>query len=135
MIITRFDPDDELIVVTGLIWGPRGDCREVTLAVDTGSSVTLVVPEVTDALGYSARDGETITVIRSAIGSEQGYLMRVAKFEALGFELPDFRVHVHDLPDGFGIEGLLGLSFLRKFDYDVRSVLGQLRVDHASSVA
>ena len=72
---------------------------------------------------------------RTAIGKEQGYLLRVAKFSALGYDLPDFRVHVHDLPDGFGIEGLLGLSFLRNFDYEVRSTLGQLRVDRASSLA
>jgi hypothetical protein len=83
-------------------------------------------------LGYSAREAEAITVIRSAIGKEQGYLMRVAKVSALGFDLGDFRIHVHDLPEGFGIEGVLGLSFLRRFDYQVRSILGQLRVDHAS---
>jgi len=58
--------------------------------------------------------------------------MRVAKFSALGFDLTDFRIHVHDLPEGYGIEGILGLNFLRNFDYEVRSILGQLRVDHAS---
>lgn len=50
------------------------------LAVDTGSTETLVMPEVTDTLGYNARAGEAITVIRTAIGKEQGYLLRVAKF-------------------------------------------------------
>lgn len=33
------------------------------------------------------------------------------------------------------MEGLVGLSFLRNFDYEVRSTLGQLRVDRASSLA
>ncbi len=62
-------------------------------------------------------------------------MMRVAKFSALGFEFPDFRVHVHDLPDGFGIDGLLGLSFLRHFDFEVRPLVGQLRVERASLTA
>jgi aspartyl protease family protein len=135
MIVTAFDPAHELIVVTATIWGPQGSFREVRLAVDTGSTETLLMPQVTDTLGYSARAGEAITVIRTAIGKEQGYLLRVAKFSALGYDLLDFRVHVHDLPDGFGIEGLVGLSFLRNFDYEVRSTLGQLRVDRASSLA
>lgn len=61
-------------------------------------------------------------------------MMRVARFAALGYELSAFRMQLHDLPDGFGIRGLLGLSFLRNFDYDVRSILGQIRVARASSV-
>lgn len=135
MIVTGFDPRADLIVIKGTIWSAQGRARDVELAVDTGSSETLIIPEVTDDLGYSARDGEAITVIRSPIGREQGYLMRVAKFSALGFDLTDFRIHVHDLPDGYGIEGVLGLNFLRNFDYEVRSILGQLRVGHASSVS
>jgi predicted aspartyl protease len=134
VIVTDFDPRGELIVIKGTLWSTQGRARDVELAVDTGASETLIIPEVTDDLGYGARDGEAITVIRSPLGREQGYLMRVAKFSALGFELTDFRMHIHDLPDGYGIEGILGLNFLRNFDYEVRSLLGQLRVDHASSV-
>jgi len=91
VIVTGFDPRGELIVIKGTIWSAQGRARDVELAVDTGASETLIIPEVTDALGYGARDGEAITVIR-------------------------------------------GLNFLRNFDYEVRSILGQLRVDHASSV-
>jgi predicted aspartyl protease len=130
--VTPFDTGEDLILIRGRVWGPQGQHREVRLAVDTGSSETLLIPEVTDRLGYSARAGDAITVIRSAIGKEQGYTMRVARFSALGFAIPDFRVHVHDLPDGFGIDGLLGLSFLRHFDVDLRPRLGELRVGPAS---
>jgi hypothetical protein len=31
----------------------------------------------------------------------------------------DFRIHVHDLPEETGIDGLLGLSFLKQFNYGV----------------
>lgn len=48
-------------------------------------------------------------MIRSAIGNEPGYLMRVAKFSALGFDLANFRVHVHDLPDGRAASACAGL--------------------------
>ena len=49
----------------------------------------------------------------------------VPRFRALGFELRDFRVDAHDLPEGFDIDGLLGLSFLRQLNYEVRSGEGE----------
>jgi hypothetical protein len=38
----------------------------------------------------------------------------------------DFRVHAHDLPDGWNIRGLIGLSFLRQFNYEIRSLEGRI---------
>jgi hypothetical protein len=52
--------------------------------------------------------------------------MPVTRFSALGFTLTNFRIHVHDLPDTLGIQGLLGLSFLRQFNYEVRSAEGRI---------
>lgn len=128
MKVTRFDPASDLIIVSARLWGPRGDKR-VSLALDTAASETHLVPDVLDDLGYSPRQGEQVTVVRSAIGSEQGYLMRVARFSALGFTSSDFRIHVHDLPDGFGIDGLLGLSFLKQLNYEIRSNEGRILAD------
>jgi hypothetical protein len=45
---------------------------------------------------------------------------------ALGFTCNDFRIHVHDLPEGIGIDGLLGLSFLRQLNYEIRSAEGRI---------
>jgi len=129
--VTRFDPALDLIIIPARLWDRRGRQVELQIALDTGSSETLVVPEVTEALGYGARDGEQVTVIRSAIGREQGYMMRVARFAALGFTVPDYRLHVHDLPEGFGIDGILGLSFLRELSYEIRSREGRIRVERA----
>ena len=42
------------------------------------------------------------------------------------------QVHVQDLPDGWNIEGLIGLSFLRQFNYEIRSLEGRLLVDRAT---
>lgn len=67
----------------------------------------------------------------SAIGKEPGYMLRVSRFASLGFSFADFVLHVHDLPDGIGIDGLLGLSFLRRFNYEVRSQEGRIRVERS----
>jgi hypothetical protein len=78
---------------------------------------------VIDDLGNSPRQGpgHHITSVRSAIGKETGYMLRVERFESLGFGFADFPVHVHDLPEGIGIDGLLGLRFLKHFKPIVRS--------------
>ena len=71
-------------------------------------------------------------MLRSAVGREQGYLIRVARFACLGHHSTEYRVHAHDLPEGWGIEGLIGLSFLRQFNYEVRSVEGRILVERAA---
>jgi len=132
MIVTPFDPTQDLIYVTAKIWSPRGTPQEATMVFDPGAAMTMISPDFTDALGYGAHRGDRRTVIRSAIGSEPGYLIRVARFGALGFEFADFNIHVHDLPDGGDIDGLLGLDFLWRFDYEVRSARGEIHTRAAS---
>jgi hypothetical protein len=90
------------------------------------------MPEVVDDLGYSPRDGEAITTVRGAIGKEHGYTLRVAHFASLGFAVADFRLHVFDLAAGWGIDGLIGLSYLRQFNYEVRSAEGRILVERAA---
>ena len=131
MKVTRFDPAGDLIIVPGRIWGPRGEGPRLNLVLDTGAAETVVIPDVLDELGYSAREGDQITVMRSAVGREQGYLIRIVRFACLGFQFSDFQVHAHDLPEGWGIHGLVGLNFLRQFNYEIRSIEGRLIVDRA----
>jgi hypothetical protein len=128
--VTFFDTTRDLIIVTGRVWGPRGDKR-VSLALDTAATQTHIVPDILDDLGYSARDGDQVTVVRSAIGEERGYMLRVLRFAALGFACPDFRIHAHDLPEGYGIDGLLGLSFLRPFNIELRMGEGRILVERS----
>lgn len=125
MKVTRFDPNDSLIIVHAMIWGPRGR-KGLTLALDTAATQTHVIPDALDDIGYGPRDGDRVTSITSAIGEEPGYMMKVAKFAALGFTSNDFRIHVHDLPETLGIQGLLGLSFLGQLNCEIRSMEGRI---------
>ncbi len=133
MKVTSFNPDRDLIIVGGRVWGRHGEPAPLRLVLDTGAAETIIVPHVLDELGYNASQGEAITVIRSAISEESGYLLRVASFACLGFKVADFRIHAHDLPEGFGIDGLIGLNFLRLFNYEIRSVEGRIHVDRATA--
>ena len=107
--------------------------RPVRLVLDTGVAETIIVPHVLDELGYSPRQSEAICVMRSAVGREEGYLIRVERFAGLKHLSRNFRVHAQDLPEGWGIEGLIGLSFLRQFNYEVRSREGRIRVERVSA--
>lgn len=134
MKTTRFVPLGELIFVEGRVWDSRlAQNRKLQLALDTAAAETIITPEILDGLGYNPRHGDSITVMRSAVGREEGYMMRVARFSCLGFAERDFRIHVHDLPDGWELDGLLGLSFLHRFDYQIRSLQGQIIVERATS--
>jgi predicted aspartyl protease len=132
MKVTRFDPARDLIIVDGRVWTRDAKhSRSLALVLDTGAGETIITPDVLDELGYSARLGEERTVIRSAVGREEGYMIRVARFSCLGYQSADFKVHAHDLPEGWGIDGLLGLSFLRDLNYTIRSREGRILVERA----
>jgi predicted aspartyl protease len=129
--VTRFDSKGDLILVKARVWGPRGK-MPASLAVDTGSAHTVISAGLIDDLGYSPRQGEEITTVRTAVGKEQGYTLRVSRFWTLGFVVSDFPIHVFDLPEGFGIDGLVGLSFLRQFNVEIRLMEGRLLVDRVA---
>jgi predicted aspartyl protease len=128
MTVTTFRWYRGMIVVSARLQGPRGG-GEVRLALDTGATKTLIIAEVMDDLGYSARDGDQATIIRTANAApEPGYTLRVQRFSALGFEHENFEIHVHDLPD-YGIEGLVGMNFLESYNFTVRPRDKQIRLE------
>ena len=128
MVIVPFNPSSELIIIDVVLAGLRRAFK-FRFALDTACTMTLVTPDTIDWLGYSARDGEHTATVTTALGREPGYLLRVARFSAFGHSFNDFRVNVHDLTDASGIDGLLGLDFLRHFNYEIRSKEGSIRAD------
>jgi predicted aspartyl protease len=131
MKTTSFTPFLDLIIVEARIWGPHGH-KALDLAVDTGSSHTVILPRVLDELGFNPRDGLVITGVYSAVGKEQGYLIKGAALLGPRLHPHRFPIHVFDLADHYGIDGLLGLSFLHRYDYTVRSAAGQILVEETA---
>lgn len=58
------------------------------------------------------------TALVSAAGKEEGYRLVVGEFEALGKKIGAVEVRCHDLKDQ-GVEGLIGMTFLKQFDWCV----------------
>src|SRR4051812_48713765 len=112
---TRFATPGELLIVRGHVTGPlRAAIRGVVL--DTGAVFTTITPEMVALVGYGARDGTRRTRVRTAVGSEEGFLLEVARLDVLGLARARFPVHVFDLGHD-DIDGLLGLNFLSELNY------------------
>ncbi len=108
--------------------GPTGPA-EVTLILDTAAVMTTVVPTVAESIGSSdLRIGWSVT--RTAAAEERGYIVR-SEVSTLGFTLPDQRVVVADL--GYGIDGLLGINFLRHFNVEIRFAERRILVEEITT--
>jgi len=57
----------------------------------------------------------------------------VPTVSTLGFTLTNFPIHVFELADHYGIDGVIGLSFLHRYNYTVRSAEGQILIEDISS--
>lgn len=60
----------ELLVIEARLRGPRSDSVR-NLVLDTGAAATTLIPSVIDDLGYSARDGNKLSRVTSAIGGSR----------------------------------------------------------------
>lgn len=128
--VTAFDPSADLINLAAKLSGPLG-AQKYRFVLDTACAETLVTPESVESSATALRHGDSITAVTTALGREPGYRLRVSRFEALGYAVTDFRVHVHDLPEESGIDGLIGLSFLRAFNHEIRSKESRILVSRA----
>jgi clan AA aspartic protease (TIGR02281 family) len=94
--------------------GPAAS-REVDMILDTGAISTVVSWEVARDIGYDPADAlERIPVV-TANG-----VIEVPKIRVLGVGLRelyirDVEVICHDIPEIDGVEGLVGLGFLKHF--------------------
>ena len=113
---TSFELIGDLIGVRALVASPSTRA-EFTLILDTAAVMTTLVPGVAESLGYTAAVREGWTVTRTAAAEERGYIVR-AELSSLGVTMPNHRVVVADL--GYGIDGLLGINFLRHFNVEIR---------------
>lgn len=107
-----FHPDSGLVLVQAQIWGPVGNAF-FTLALDTGATATLVSQSRLMKLGYDpAIQPERVQIIT---GSSVEFVPRieVERITSLGRTSILFPVIAHNLPPNSGIDGLLGLDFLR----------------------
>ena len=119
MKVFPFERSGDLMTVTARVWGAHGD-RELLLVIDTGAAATSIEPAILEGLGYLSRDAIMRTRVPTPAGIQHGHLFQVSRFYALGADLSSFVVQALALADEYGVDGLLGMNFLERFNFTVR---------------
>lgn len=107
-----FDPHEGLIIVHAEIVGISGTAI-LRLALDTGATTTLINSGMLVSIGYDPALSSERVQITTGSGVEFVPRLNVKRLIALGSEQRDFSVLCHTLPPSAGVDGLLGLDFLR----------------------
>jgi predicted aspartyl protease len=117
-----FDPSVSSIVVDFLLEAADGrSSLVIPVVLDTGASMTIIATDVMGRLGY---DPANPVLDRQRIitgsGIEYSPLANVCSATAIGQRVTNLDVLCHDLPPESGVDGLLGLNFLRHFKLTIR---------------
>ncbi len=119
----RFPLDLPIVLKRVQISGPTG-VREIDMILDTGAVYTVIAWDVAKDIGYDPAISPRRTPIVTANGVIEAPLITVDAIEVADARAEVVDVICHDIPEITGIEGLLGLSFLKHFrtviDYPVR---------------
>lgn len=100
---------DRVILVTSRL-ATESAAVLCTFALDTGATRSIVTTSRAATLDLELKPAPPVVTASRTERPEQGVL---ARFDALGLVRRDFGILVMDLPAATGIDGLLGLDFLR----------------------
>ena len=123
-----FDPRRGLIVIGAELNGPSG-AAVLRLALDTGATSTLVNVAMLVAIGYDPALAAGRVQVTTGSGIEFAPRVELQRLTALGRERLAFPVLGHTLPPSAGVDGLLGLDFLRGLRLTIDFRAGQLSLD------
>jgi hypothetical protein len=110
--MARFDPREGLITVRAELVGPSGTAV-LRLALDTGATRTLVNAALLLATGHDPALAADHAQVTTGSGVEFVPRIPVDRVTALGQTRTNFPVLCHTLPSSAGVDGLLGLDFVR----------------------
>ncbi len=100
--------------------------RDVIFYLDTGASLTTISTAVAQELGIFFGPGSPTVTIRTASGTIQVPVATVETIQVGGVEARDVHVAVFDLPHPSQVVGLLGNSFLSRFQVQLDPAQGLL---------
>jgi predicted aspartyl protease len=130
-----YDPAATSIIVDLVILSADGTFSAVIpVVLDTGASHTIIANDVLARLGYDPAnpllDRQRI-ITRSGI--EYAPSVSVRSAAAIGQRVSELEVVAHDLPAESGVDGLLGLNFLKHFKLTIhfrRGVIDLTKAKH-----
>ncbi len=106
-----------LLVVNATLQGMEGIEKKLELALDTGSTRTILKPDVLNVLGYEVNKVKNNLTITTGTKNEKAFDLSVKNLEMLTYGVKNLKVACKTLPLGlFFIDGLLGLDFFQNIN-------------------
>ena len=126
MSILKFNPKAEAIVLDVELEGKI--ILHTRLVVDTGASLVVIPWRIATALNLKI-DPENLIRTTTVSAVESSPLTLISKMTTLGKTAENVLCLVKDLPSEAGVDGLLGLSFLRHFELSLDFKKGILKLE------
>ena len=114
---TKFINQSSGTIVVPVTVSNNGHKEQIRLILDTGCSTTQIHPDVVKRLKVKIKDrGKSVIADGSKIDTFYG---PVDSFEVGPFRELNFTISTNDIENKHGIDGLLGMDFLRKHPFDI----------------
>ena len=110
----EIDPTAPIIVLRITLEGADTE-KKIDMALDTGATYTMIPWEIAEILGYNPGASKEIIPLITASGVERAPLITLKSISVLGKGADNVQTVVHNLPERSYVDGLLGLSFLKRF--------------------
>ncbi|MBU2496750.1 MAG: retroviral-like aspartic protease family protein [Nanoarchaeota archaeon] len=127
MVKHKFNSEDPVIVLYVELEG-KIKVRP-KMALDTGATYTMIPWEIAEALGLKPELSKEKVDIITASGVEKAPLVILTSVSVLGKRVSNVKAVIHDLPPKSYVDGLLGLSFLKKFNINLNFKEGVLEIE------
>jgi len=125
MKIYKLKKYGSLFVTRCFVQGPYGK-HFPRLLIDTGSTYTILAPEISESIGCSPTSFSRKVHIATASGYEFIPEVKVERFDCLGESLIPFSLFIHSMPFGSYLDGVLGMDFMTKFNFVFKTKSGQI---------
>lgn len=106
---------------------PSGN-RDIRLLIDTGASLTMLSPEVFQQPGIEYENTGRAGVFNTANGPVRAPVYILDSLTIGGWQVNRLKVGVLAMPGHEGIDGLLGMNFLKHFQFFIDQNEDQLRL-------
>ena len=91
------------------------------MAFDTGARLTVITPKLAGELGLDPDEAEGTVEVVGAVAAASAPVLRVASVSVSDAEVRDLRVVCHPLSSKLGLDGILGLNFLDRFNIEINN--------------
>ena len=127
--------DNTIILDVTLLSVTSRDFRNVKLVLDTGATITCLSPDAILGLGYDLSNPKEELSVFTASGTIQATVITLSELSAIRETLENIDVVIYELPQQLmdhGIQGLLGLDFLKHFDVNICFSAGFIDIQRIS---